>query len=140
MRFWASSGIVPLLVEEDPSRAALELLGSDPSIVVWWATPTECVSALARREREGELTALEFTESLKRLDALTAAWQEVAPVEPVRATARRMLRVHPLRAADALQLAAAAIVAEGAPTTLEVVTLDERLAAAAHKEGFRLPL
>lgn len=140
MRFWDSSGIVPLLVEEDPSRAALELLGSDPSIVVWWATPTECVSALARREREGELTALEFTESLKRLDALTAAWQEVAPVEPVRATARRMLRVHPLRAADALQLAAAAIVAEGAPTTLEVVTLDERLAAAAHKEGFRLPL
>lgn len=140
MRFWDSSGIVPLLVEEDPSPAALELLGSDPSIVVWWATPTECVSALARREREGELTALEFTESLKRLDALAAAWQEVAPVEPVRATARRMLRVHPLRAADALQLAAAAIVAEGAPITLEVVTLDERLAAAAHKEGFRLPL
>ena len=50
----------------------------------------------------------------------------------------RFLRVHPLRAADALQLAAAFIAAERRPSSLEVVTLDDRLAAAARKEGFAL--
>jgi hypothetical protein len=44
--------------------------------------------------------------------------------------------VHPLRAADALQLAAAVIAAERRPASLEVVTLDDRLASAARKEGF----
>lgn len=138
MRFWDSSAIVPLLVEERASAEATRLLESDPSIVVWWATPTECASALARREREGLLTPGEARDAFERLDALSNAWQEITPVEPVRTTARRMLRVHPLRAADALQLAAAAIVAEGAPGTLELLTLDERLAAAASKEGFRM--
>jgi predicted nucleic acid-binding protein len=50
----------------------------------------------------------------------------------------RFLRVHSLRAADALQLAAAFIAAERRPPSLEVITLDERLADAARKEGFAL--
>jgi hypothetical protein len=44
--------------------------------------------------------------------------------------------VHPLRAADALQLAAAYAAAEQRPASLDVVTLNERVAIAAHKEGF----
>jgi uncharacterized protein len=48
------------------------------------------------------------------------------------------LRVHPLRAADALQLAAAFVAAERRPSSLEVITLDEWLANAARKEGFAL--
>jgi len=54
----------------------------------------------------------------------------------VRETATRLLRVHPLRAADALQLAAAFIAAEQRPASLEMITLDDRLANAARKEGF----
>jgi hypothetical protein len=50
----------------------------------------------------------------------------------------RFLRVHPLRAADALQLAAAFMAAERRPASLQVVTLDERLADAARREGFAL--
>jgi hypothetical protein len=46
--------------------------------------------------------------------------------------------IHPLRAAGALQLAAAFIAAERRPPSLEVITLDERLADAARKEGFAL--
>jgi uncharacterized protein len=48
----------------------------------------------------------------------------------------RFLRVHPLRAADALQLAAAFVAAERRPSSLDIVTLDDQLAAAARKEGF----
>ncbi|HEY5047063.1 MAG TPA: hypothetical protein VII49_03465 [Rhizomicrobium sp.] len=50
----------------------------------------------------------------------------------------RFLRVHPLPAADALQLAAAFIAAERRPASLQLVTLDERVAVAARKEGFAL--
>ncbi len=67
---------------------------------------------------------------------LAAGWHQVDPSDAVRETATRFLRVHPLRAADALQLAAAFIAAERRPASLAMVTLDDRLAAAARKEGF----
>jgi predicted nucleic acid-binding protein len=44
--------------------------------------------------------------------------------------------VHALRTGDALQLAAAYVAAERRPPQLHLVTLDDRLAAAARKEGF----
>ena len=110
-------------------------------MIVWWGTPVESTSAIARREREGSLSVTEATAALERLRALSLAWQEVLPTEPVRSVAQRLLRVHPLRAADALQLAAAVIAAEREPSSLEFVSLDERLNAAAQREGFRiLPL
>ena len=74
--------------------------------------------------------------ALERLDSLAEGWNEVQPVAAVRITARRLLRVHPLRTADALQLAAAVVAAEGVPASLDLVTLDDRLAAAARREGF----
>ena len=103
---------------------------------VWWGTEIECVSAVARLEREGALADAAMIAALGRLDSLAEAWNEVQPVAAVRRTARRLLRVHPLRAADALQLAAAVVAAEGVPASLDLVTLDEPLAAAARREGF----
>lgn len=103
---------------------------------VWWGTEIECVSAVARLEREDALADKAMIAALERLDLLVEAWNEVQPVAAVRGTARRLLRVHQLRAADALQLAAAVVAAEGVPASLDLVTLDERLAAAARREGF----
>jgi len=121
LRFWDSSAIVPLIVAEASTDSVQAIAGKDPAMCVWWGTEIECVSAVAR---------------LERLDSLAEAWNEVQPVAAVRGTARRLLRVHTLRAADALQLAAAVVAAEGVPASLGLVTLDERLAAAARREGF----
>ena len=71
-----------------------------------------------------------------RLSALKAGWHEVEPGEDVRESAKRLLRVHDLPTADALQLAAAFFVAEARPSTLTFVSLDDRLLAAADREGF----
>jgi hypothetical protein len=60
----------------------------------------------------------------------------VDPSDAIRETATRFVRVHPLRAADAFQLAAAYLATERRPAVLPFVTLDERLAVAARKEGF----
>ena len=62
--------------------------------------------------------------------------REVLPADSVRASAQRLLRVHPLRAADSLQLAAALLACEQDPPSLELVCLDDRLAEAAGREGF----
>lgn len=136
MRFWDSSAVVPLLVSESSSAAMLREYESDPEVVAWWATEVECVSALARLEREGSLAGSSMGDALRRLGGLARAWREVQPVTTVRTTAIRLLRVHPLRTADALQLGAAIVAAEDHPATLPLVTLDERLALAAEREGF----
>jgi len=60
-------------------------------------------------------------------------------VEPVTSLATRLLRLHTLRAADALQLGAALHGAEGQPKGRTVHTLDSRLALAAEREGFAVP-
>jgi uncharacterized protein len=73
---------------------------------------------------------------MARLTALVASCQIVQPGQRMRSIAIRLLRVHPLRAADALQLAAAVEASEHAPQTLPFVTLDERLHRSAEGEGF----
>ena len=139
MKFWDSSAIVPLLVNEEATDATLALAREDPELAVWSGTPVECASAIARLERDGA-PADRIAEAFARLDDLAQAWTEVEPHDEIREVARRLLRVHPLRAADALQLAAAYLVSERRPATLEVVTLDERIRLAARKEGFVAPV
>lgn len=116
----------------------LEEHGRDPEVVVWWATEVECESGIARGEREGLLTGAEGTLARERLEELRERWVEVEPAEPQRKAARRLLRTHPLRAGDASQLSAALVAAEADPVTLELVTLDDRLAEAARREGFHV--
>jgi predicted nucleic acid-binding protein len=138
VRFWDSSAIVPLLVAEWFSAEVMAEYESDPEAIVWWATEVECVSALARLEREGSLGGSAMVDALERLRGLAGAWQEVQPTARVRQTAIRLPRVHGLRGADALQLAAAIAAAEDHPASLPMVTMDGRLAQAAEREGFRV--
>jgi predicted nucleic acid-binding protein len=61
---------------------------------------------------------------------------QIRPSQRVRQRALRLLRIHPLRAADALQLAAALVACDDDPTTLAFVCSDQRLSDAATTEGF----
>ena len=138
MKFWDASAIVPLLVAESTTRSLQALANRDADLLVWWGSQVECASAIARLERGALLDVKGAASAFDRLKQLANGWHEIEPSETVRENALRFLRVHPLRAADALQLAAAFLAAERRPSTLEVVTLDERLADAARKEGFEL--
>lgn len=138
MKFWDASAIVPLLVAEASTQHLLAVARRDPEILVWWGTEVECGSALARLEREGLLEPAPAFEAWSRLAQLADSWAQVEPSDIVRENAIRLLRVHALRAADALQLAAAFVAADRRPRNLEVVTLDDRLAGAMRKEGYFL--
>jgi hypothetical protein len=136
VKFWDASAVAALLLDAPARGPLLDLLDGDPVMLAWWGTPAECVSAIARREREGALGLSDVTAALERLDGLARVWQEILPGDAVRSTARRLLRVHPLRAADSMHLAAAIVAAEHEPVSLPFVCLDERLSEAASREGF----
>lgn len=137
MRFWDTSALVPLLLEQPVTGRVRALLLDDPEVVAWWGTPVECASAAARLRRVERLTAVDEGRVLELLAQLRQSWLEVLPSQEVRTRALRLLRVHALKAADALQLAAARVWA-GEEGAADFVTLDERLALAARLEGFRV--
>jgi len=137
MRFWDASAVVPLLVEQPLSGRTREILAEDPDMLVWWGTPMECASTVARLRREGVLPEGVERDALATLDLLRSGWHEILPGDTVRAQALRALRLHPLRAADALQLAAALEWAGVTPSG-EMVCFDARLGEEAAREGFRV--
>lgn len=118
------------------SETLKRFIKADEDLVVWWATKIECLSALSRRRREGTLSAEAELKAKAILTALSTEWSEVQHSEPVRLRAERLLAIHPLRSADAFQLAAALIWAQESPEGFEIVCLDQNLREAAHKEGF----
>jgi predicted nucleic acid-binding protein len=136
MNFWDSSALLPLLVEESSSQRILTFYQEHAEIVAAWSTPVECVSALARLEREGHVESRSVTAAIRQLQELQEAWHEVQPTDAVRQLACRLLRVHSLRAADSLQLASALVVAGGQVREWGFVCLDRRLCEAAEREGF----
>jgi len=138
MRFWDSSAIILLCLKEKTSEDVKGLMKDDEDIVVWWTTYIECLSALSRRQREGVLTSGDAAKARAVLSALAAAWSEVHPTELVRLRAERLLSIHPLRAADAMQLAAALVWAQETPRGLGFVCLDQNLRESSLKEGFSI--
>ena len=138
MRFWDSSALVPLCLIQPSTPEARRAMDDDPDLVVWWGSAIECASAIARLHREGQLTTTEEGAARNVLGTLSRSWFEVQPGDGIRDQALRLVRLHPLRAADALQLAAA-LEWSGTPASGVFMTFDDRLRSAAHREGFTAP-
>jgi predicted nucleic acid-binding protein len=135
MRFWDSSAVLPLLMVERASSSVAAVYEADSRQIVWCLTEVEAASAIARREREArEAADIERARSMLRV--LTDRWEEVTSVQSVRSRALRLLGTHAIRAADALQLAAALVFCDERTESLPFVCLDDRLADAARKERF----
>jgi predicted nucleic acid-binding protein len=136
--FWDTSALIPLVLPEPRSATLTEAVAADREVTVWWGTPVECLSAAYRRHRESPLAGPVLGAALSRLRAVVEDADTVAPTDDVRRRAGRLVAAHPLRAADALQLAAALIWCEEQPTGEVFVCLDDRLREAAQREGFTL--
>ena len=136
--FWDSSALVPLLLSQPRSAELIALLRSDKTPAMWWGSPVECQSALHRRRRENALAPSALAAALVRLERLAQDVDVVAPTARVRDTAGRALAAHPLRAADALQLAAALVWSANEAGYEGFVSLDDRLRDAALREGFKV--
>lgn len=136
MRFWDTSAIVPLAIRERFSDEMMRLADEDRAVIVWWSTAVEIEAALRRALRSGRIGDSEYRFAARTLESFQTDRIEVSPGDEVRRLANRLLRVHDLRAADALQLAAALVWCEARPGGEGFVSLDRRLREAAEREGF----
>ena len=134
--FWDTSALVPLCCFQPQSAQARQVARTYSRQVVWWGTIIEAVSSLNRLTREGTLRLKDSQQAFARLDYLRGRWNEVQPTEEVRDRAERVLRVHKLRAADALQLAAALVWCRDRPQGRALIGADGVLSEAAAAEGF----
>jgi len=134
MHYWDASALVSLCVEEERTGQLRPLVSQ--GIVTWAVSRVEVASAVERRTREGRLEAEARTRALTTLGELARSWTEIQAVAPVCERALRLLAIHSLRAADAMQLAAALIAVADRPQDDTFVCTDRRLADAASREGF----
>lgn len=136
VRYWDPSAIVATLGAQPDSGGRTALLGEDGQAMSWWASKVECASALHWLRREEAIDERMLIQALRKLEMFFEKCLEVAPSEEIRKRALRLLRTHGLRAADALQLAAALVVSGEDPASLPLISSDQRLKTAAEREGF----
>ena len=138
MTFWDSSALFAVVAAEVGSDRLVAVLDDDPEAVLWWGTPVELVSAASHLWHERQVDADGYEHMLSTIEDFVSEAEQIDPTDQVRRTSIRMLRVHSLRAADALQLAAALVWTDHNPTGARFVCLDKRLWEVASREGFTM--
>jgi predicted nucleic acid-binding protein len=136
VRFWDASALVPTFLEEATTQQVESRQAADPGVTVWMMTRVEVISAIARKRRGNPELAALLSRAIRNVHEATSTWVQISDAIATRLRAERIVMEHPLRTADALQLGAALVAADGDPQSLELVTLDRRLADAARREGF----
>jgi predicted nucleic acid-binding protein len=104
--------------------------------VVWWATPVEIASALARLLRMKQLDSRAWAKSNKLAKSLADSWSVIQPSDALRATSIQLVDRYDLRAADSFHLAAALEWCDYAPRGRVFLTADQKLRDAALLSGF----
>jgi uncharacterized protein len=134
--FWDASALIPLCLERQ-SVPIVDRLFQETFMVVWWATPVEIRSALARLARMQQASTDELADACRLLQDLRRDWLEIGLSDSIRSIAEDLPDRFALRAADALQLAAAYTWAMQRPTGRPFISADKRLLGAAEQLGFR---
>lgn len=136
--FFDASALAKRYVAEKHSTEVQRWL-EESTPAVCRLSEVEITSALARRCREGVISVAGRDRALAALDGDLRAVHVVELSPEVLKAARAALLRHPLRSADAVQLASALILRERLRTQIAFLTFDERLGAAAEGEGLASP-
>lgn len=135
LAFWDASALVPLCVRQGITPQAIALYKTHDA-VVWWATPVEIASALARLLRMKQVDSRAWAKSNKLAKRLADSWSVIQPSNALRATSIQLVDRYDLRAADSFQLAAALEWCEYAPQGRVFLSADQNLRDAAILSGF----
>ncbi len=137
--YFDASALAKRYVEEEHSSEVLRWLERSTPVVCR-LSEVEIAAALARRRREEVISRVERDRALAALDADLQAVHVIELSTLVFRAARAALLRHPLRAADAIQLAAALVLRERLQSPIAFLTFDGRLAAASEREGLSPPV
>ena len=133
--FWDTSALIPLCVRQSMTPRAIALY-ENHDVIVWWGTPVEIASALARLVRMRQIDTSDRAKARELANNLAESWSVIQPSDSLRNRATRLVELYDLRAADALQLAAALDWCENVPQNRIFLTTDRRLQQAALLSGF----
>ena len=134
MRYFDASALVKRYVRETGSVKVRRLLASDTPATSR-LSEIEVAAALERRSREGSFSAAERDRALTAFAIDLRAIVVVELTPEISARARTLLRRHPLRAGDAIQLASCLYLQEQLKEPVALVGFDDRLTGAARLEG-----
>jgi predicted nucleic acid-binding protein len=138
IRYFDASALAKRYVAEPESKEVARLLLDDIAVTCR-LSETEIASALARRQREGRLTAATRDRLLASMQRDLASLYVVEVSPEVSELGCRLLMRHKLRAADALHLASALFLSRRSESNIQFVAFDQALNEAAHREGLALP-
>lgn len=112
--FWDTSALVPLRIRQGLTPRAVALY-QDYNVVVWWATPVEIASALARLLRMGQIDSNDYAKTRDLAQTLADSWFVVQPSEQLRTQATELIGHYALHAADCKTGRSAAVVRRQTP-------------------------
>ena len=136
MKYWDSSALVALHVAQGATQAVRALYAADPVVLTWTMSDVEMRSGIMRLVRERAMTMEQAQAAIARVESFWDEVHAVALADAVKLRAKRLLGLHPIKAADALQLAAALTAVYDNPVGWDFVCLDKTLGDAARREGF----
>jgi uncharacterized protein with PIN domain len=130
-----SSAVLAWLLDEPTGRTVRERLAKADIIIASDLTLIECDRVVIRAAVLGDLTEADAADRRAHLITAAAQWNVLRISEDVVARARQPFPGNPIRTLDAMHLASALVARSVAPG-LEVLSLDDRIRAAARKLGF----
>lgn len=132
-----SSAVLAWLLDEAAAPEVRQFLSGAAIIVASDLTLIECDRVLQRAIALGELNAAEAADRHGYLTAAASQWQILHLAGEVVDRARQPFPAEPIRTLDAIHLASA-LTARAALPGLRLLSLDDRVRAAAKKLGFEL--
>ncbi len=130
-----TSALVKLYVSEQGSAAVARAVAQASVVATSRVAYPEARAALARRQREGALSAAGLRRAVQALDADMIAFAIVELSEAVAARAGDLAERHGLRGFDAIHLASALELGQLLATPAELYAFDARLVTAGTAAG-----
>ncbi|MFZ0886940.1 MAG: type II toxin-antitoxin system VapC family toxin [Candidatus Binataceae bacterium] len=135
MNYFDTSALIKRFIEEAGSKQVEALIEADPRLATSRVAYAEVHAGLARKLREGAMTAGAHRRTSRLFESDWRAYIRVDLVDPLLALVRDLVQRHPLRAFDAIHLASAIRLQEQLGDDIRLVAADVRLLAAAKIEG-----
>ena len=130
-----SSDVVKLYVQEAATPRIKGLTATADEMATSRIAYAEVRGAMARKHREGGITAADHAEAVAKFKADWPRFVVVEVTQQVVELAADFCGAHVLRALDAIHLASAKLLADSQTAPVRVSSSDRRLASAAKAEG-----
>jgi predicted nucleic acid-binding protein len=135
MNYFDTSALIKRFTEEPGSSRVEALIAADPRLATSKVAYAEAHAGLARKLREGALSAAAHQRVSRRFDSHWRAYIRVDLLDPLLALTRDLVGRHPLRGFDAIHLASAIRLQQQLGEPIQLVASDDRLLTAARNEG-----